>query len=416
MQNVSQDSARGSWLGERVVKTIEGDFIFDNYWGNNVTIKTNVPVGSSWVLYSDSGSVYYQAQMLTTDTMSVLGVVDSVKRILITAHDSMGIVVTDPLDSFQIILSKNYGFVQVLDLYTFPYHKVDSVYQSGLDFFLDFSTWPYNYASSGGNPPSRDISIYKIINFINPNDAQLYNWNVGDIYEYSYEEGTFYGLYPPTMVYYTLDTIVNKVITGHTTTYAINESSFQYSPPSQVHYANSYSVNDTNYSLLSRDYMPEERTYYSLSMPIYYFPDDTQWCVQSPAYYFSSTWGGIRTYYKLGLSLVTVFSASPNPDYYYDRLIYYNRGSNCGGIVWPVGINAPDKLQLLQIFPNPATNKLTISGSQPIGGVEIFNMVGQKMLSAQILLQNTELDISQFPPGVYLVRINNSIVQRFVKQ
>ena len=61
------------------------------------------------------------------------------KKILITAHNALGIVASDPVDSLQIFLSKNNGFVQVFDLFTFPYHGPDSVYAEGLDYLRESS-------------------------------------------------------------------------------------------------------------------------------------------------------------------------------------------------------------------------------------------------------------------------------------
>ncbi len=134
------DSNGGSWLGKKVQQLSDGTFIFDSYWNDSVIIKTQANIGDSWILYSDTSNLWYKATLIGIDTMTVLGTVDSIKKILVTAQNPSGIVTSDPLDSFQIFLGKNHGFVQVFDLYTFPYHKPDSVYRVGLDFFLDRST------------------------------------------------------------------------------------------------------------------------------------------------------------------------------------------------------------------------------------------------------------------------------------
>ena len=174
------DSNGGSWVGKKVIQLSDGSFIFDSYWNNSVMIKTHAYVGDSWVFYSDSSSLYYQANVISIDTMTVLSFTDSVKKILVTAYTGSTPVHSDPVDSFQIILSKNNGFVQAFDLYTFPYHKPDSLFRAGLDYFLDRSNMPYDDIGAVYTP-SKAYSIFRLTNFINPTQEQLYNWGVGDI-------------------------------------------------------------------------------------------------------------------------------------------------------------------------------------------------------------------------------------------
>ena len=180
------DTNGGSWLGKKVLQLTDGTFIFDNYWGSDsVIIKTQAHTGDSWVFYKDTGSLYYKATVVSADTMTILSSRDSVKNILVTAQNASGIVTTDPLDSFTIILGKNSGFVQVFDLYTFPYHKPDSAYRPGLDYFLDRSTSTLaninNTAGTAG--PSAITASFNIVDLIIPNDVQLHSWDIGDIFE-----------------------------------------------------------------------------------------------------------------------------------------------------------------------------------------------------------------------------------------
>lgn len=167
----------GSWLGKKVTQLTDGTFIFDNYFTDSiVVIQTQAKAGDSWVFYKDTGSLYYNATVVSTDTMTVLGSVDSVKQILITAQNAAGVVPSDSLNNFKISLSKNSGFVQVFDLYTFPYHKPDSAYRTGLDFFLDKSTnepGTINGISKAVGPNSF-VTVFKLVDFINQNEQQLY--------------------------------------------------------------------------------------------------------------------------------------------------------------------------------------------------------------------------------------------------
>src|SRR5437868_2872959 len=89
------DSMGGSWLGKNVIAKNDGTFLVDNFLHDTVIIKTVAYPGDSWIFYNDTTSLYYKAEVLAVDTMTVLGVIDSIKRILITARNSIGIVTTD---------------------------------------------------------------------------------------------------------------------------------------------------------------------------------------------------------------------------------------------------------------------------------------------------------------------------------
>jgi hypothetical protein len=154
-------------------------------WSDTVIIKTGASVGTSWVFFDDTTDLRYIATVTSMDTMTVLGLVDSIKTITITA-DSAGTRRThDPVDNFTIKLSKNYGFVQVFDLYTFPYHLPDSV--SGIvwfDFHLDYllgNVWWGDLGLHGNNHADSINSIFKIIDFYKPTDVDIYNYSVGDV-------------------------------------------------------------------------------------------------------------------------------------------------------------------------------------------------------------------------------------------
>ena len=62
-----------------------------------------------------------------------------------------------------------------------------------------------------------------------------------------------------------------------------------------------------------------------------------------------------------------------------------------------------------QIYPNPANNKITISGIGKIAEettIRICNMTGEQLLFGSYLIQDRiEMDVSMLTKGVYLVKI-----------
>lgn len=68
------------------------------------------------------------------------------------------------------------------------------------------------------------------------------------------------------------------------------------------------------------------------------------------------------------------------------------------------------------IYPNPAQNSLTISSSVAIHSVEIDNLLGQHVFSGAYNANTGALDIAALPGGIYLAKINGTIVRKFVKE
>jgi hypothetical protein len=73
-----------------------------------------------------------------------------------------------------------------------------------------------------------------------------------------------------------------------------------------------------------------------------------------------------------------------------------------------VGINVPKESKLL-VYPNPASNQITIETSRTSTGsyLAILNIEGQQLITRQITEPKTQLDISNLPSGVYFVRLTN---------
>jgi hypothetical protein len=64
------------------------------------------------------------------------------------------------------------------------------------------------------------------------------------------------------------------------------------------------------------------------------------------------------------------------------------------------------KLDTIQIYPNPAKNKIQLSNIDAISAeIRIFNLLGKQMLHQPNLKENT-INISSFNKGIYIVKIN----------
>ncbi len=74
--------------------------------------------------------------------------------------------------------------------------------------------------------------------------------------------------------------------------------------------------------------------------------------------------------------------------------------------------------QDVKLFPNPAQDQLQLSYFTPIQQVDIFNAEGELVFSETPDNEEASLQISQFPAGIYIVRITSGdqiITRKFVK-
>jgi len=118
--------------------------------------------------------------------------------------------------------------------------------------------------------------------------------------------------------------------------------------------------------------------------------------------------------------LFTVYFSDPN--------IGYVAGDNGtilmttnGGITVGVSDNNIPSSRSLKIYPNPSLDEVTIESSLVLtkSQLSIMNMNGQQVISRQITEPKIQLDISNLPSGIYVVRLINGKsveVGKFVKQ
>ena len=453
------DSVGGSWLGKNVIKHTNGTFRFDDEWYDSIVIKTQAHLGDTWTFFKDTTNISYKATLTAIDTMTILGIIDSVKKITIEADVSGVMNTADPVNNFQIILSKNHGFVQVFDLYTFPYHVQGNYGMAirGVDYYLDLvlNNLICNCDMGMPNYVTTVNSIFKLVPFHNPTLMELYNFSVGEVLEFDDQNTEYSGNYTSDQI--TLDTVLSKTYTATSVNYTFAERG-RYTvttyPPPATTTSYSYGLASRSYDttlLIDTTLMPEE-----WNQPNFYhfFPkanyDSGSVCpdtvcivdVNNIAYPSgvvifetetmvaggSSFIGNSTNTYSIGLGLSIISfnnytaSTSGGPaysetgNYVYDN----NHGHTCGGYESILPVSVPQINAITNdiiIFPNPATTQLTIqSNNHPIIQLSITNLLGQTIYTQQPNITKTQVDISALQPGIYFVKINGTDVRKFVKE
>ncbi len=68
----------------------------------------------------------------------------------------------------------------------------------------------------------------------------------------------------------------------------------------------------------------------------------------------------------------------------------------------------------VSVYPNPATNELTVTSNGMISTVTVSNLVGQQVYTHEYQLSQAHVDISGLPAGVYFVKVNGAVVRKVV--
>jgi len=82
----------------------------------------------------------------------------------------------------------------------------------------------------------------------------------------------------------------------------------------------------------------------------------------------------------------------------------------------PLSIADESRLDF-KVYPNPAVNLINISSKLPITKVEIYSVLGKKLLSTSVNLN--KIDISKLNKGIYFIKVyssNNIGIKRVVKE
>jgi len=83
-------------------------------------------------------------------------------------------------------------------------------------------------------------------------------------------------------------------------------------------------------------------------------------------------------------------------------------------VTWPVGIQQRNMNQNIKVFPNPASNNLTIDLPAANSQVTIFDGVGRKVDEFFATDKRITIDVSGYTRGIYFIKSNDQVT-KFVK-
>jgi hypothetical protein len=407
------DMNGGCWLGKRITELADGTALFENIWQDSVVIKTQAGLGDTWIFYQDTSNVYYQAEITSLSTQVIYGTTDSVKTISIKAFDrDTGFVPSDPVNGLQIILSKNYGFYSVFDIYLFPHRFVYPSLGGASSTVFD-----YFFRHCGSQQ-------FQLTEICNPRKDEVFDFNVNDIFEYEEYCGS------SSCKHFTIDTyFLKETISTTQIKYTIHrrertyDLSTPYIPPTTSYTIITNTINkDPNY-FIDTAIMPEET---GIGSRIYYAPVDSFKCYVSCKFSYSSALFndfepcGDYVSLKQGMGVIEKsHCADPSgPGNTYSHMIYaYKNGIECGTFVSVADIKA--SVKNVAISPNPANSEVTVNIDDQINHtLQLHNILGQVVFYAETTEKSFTFDVSKIHSGLYYLSVldmsGNSMTQKLL--
>jgi len=118
--------------------------------------------------------------------------------------------------------------------------------------------------------------------------------------------------------------------------------------------------------------------------------------------------------------IMTGYSKSSDGD------LTFNHGGNCGGFIcddaWVVKINdtpvsVPEILdkRLLNIFPNPATDHITVHDLKLNDEIKVFGIAGNLVMQITASHRQERISLNGITPGMYLIEVGGARRAKFVK-
>jgi len=114
------DTTGGSVLGNRVVLTHDGWYLFFNSFGDTIRLNSLAGLNQNWKFCDLEGGSYVQATVSQTGTGLVLGQPDEIRTITLQAKTSAGNNFNHPVNSVPFKLSQTYGLLTFYDVYHLP--------------------------------------------------------------------------------------------------------------------------------------------------------------------------------------------------------------------------------------------------------------------------------------------------------
>lgn len=83
--------------------------------------------------------------------------------------------------------------------------------------------------------------------------------------------------------------------------------------------------------------------------------------------------------------------------------------------IYAAGVDEYAGENTISVFPNPTSGFVNILLDGNDNTVNVYNIIGEEIFSRQTSLKNLNIDLSEFPAGVYMLEVTNGYMKHFQK-
>ncbi|MBN2668165.1 MAG: T9SS type A sorting domain-containing protein [Bacteroidales bacterium] len=409
-----------SWIGEKVIIKPDGNNLFFNVMGDTISIQTKANLNETWLAYQLFDSTKIYATITNHDTLSYLGLTDSVKTISFQAFDNNLQSISHSINSKEILLSKHYGFISTFNYYLFPEYNPNYVGMLN-DELQVCNLLGFDNSSIGIN----NLKWFEVFDFqvndelhidhLYPNppnyirDEQIYryigrqDYGMDSIkYTIEIEKLNIFGLsYPNFDTLYNIDTIVEVVYPNQ-----------NFDLLSRQAFLDTIWGNASFYSnLMSNDGLVKLENWNNEQFDS---PQTDDSCYYNNGNFENYTNYEEKVNYRKGLggpyySYTTDNGVVPH----HRQLVYYLKGTEEWGTPLNLVSSINEKRQNSEftIFPNPASDYVVVVTNEKlqVESCEVLDLTGKLVKSFPF--GETEkgliIDISDLEQGIYIVKVGS---------
>jgi hypothetical protein len=408
-----------SWIGKYVVINPNGYNYFFNINEDTIKINTQAALYENWICYRFSNNDYIEATVFSIDTLTFIGVTDSVKTIQFQAKDGSGNPINHTINDYQLKLSKEHGLIQLVNFIVFPDLWTSWPNEDYLESFI---------LCGMTNPQAGRTNI---------TFKEVYDFNIGDeihTSEYNHQSNS-----PP---YYMTDNIlaILKVIdkmmaygedTVFYTYHRIMSHSRESTDTSFVDIFNDTIIEAINFNssvAVNFTHLPDETVIPGNDMGIYFMKMIKPDVANSRTEKIASSTGWYGFYEDSCWTEIMYDGCFPDYEYiqgcggpYYwcifgfseerRQLLFFQKGEEIWGTPLDPGvILGMDNTMLngdyhVEIVPNPMHDEaiIKVEGKTDFPyRIEFYNVIGNRLAEMDVPSGSTNLPGTILNPGIYI--------------
>jgi len=393
------DPFGGGWAGKKIIINDEWNYFFNDE-NDTVKIKTNAVLNETWNLFLKP-DITITATVTNLDTITVLGVIDSVKTITLHVYDNTMKPQPHGLEGTTIAISKHSGLTKTLNFTYFPTVKFRPAYyvtknldligitnpelgQQNIKWFdvFDFQEGDeFHYVNSsnslmlGGSAHEKKY-IIRIIKRENFEDSIRYTENIETLLKYKQNTSSDY-----------ITTYDNQQVTN----IVYKNAEFDHEPGIPVF------QNDSSMLVVYPSFSVN-------SSPEMYFKENDCWhrsnVIDDACNYTS---------YAKGRGLIASSSGCWEwQSYDNTQQVYYKKDSSTWGTpLLLTDINELSELSEIKVYPNPIADKIYVcmNDFSRSYSFELLDAKGETIKKTELNTNSNIINLEKLNRGVYFYRL-----------